>query len=480
MKKIYYDTIENLVKTLKKNTSKEIIFNNETEEVLINKEVINYEEKSIGFRSFSVPFFVDYQTIINYEGKDEDTINLLESVCDAYTDKEIDAIVNAMPVLKDYSEKRRDNLKGVAIIWRDHFLEENVGLLASFVRMGVNPNDILAIDKGDSTKHREEITQTFKKIGFEVDVLDNTSVADDILLEKGRILIKDFIEKRKNKKIVILDDGAIVSRILTLHSYDNVKAFVELTVTGLKRIKNLNVKELAYPVLNVAKSKLKRFITYKEISNTIFTRTIELLGGEKLIGRTVVQLGYGDLGETLAERYREYGARVIVIEPDVLKCIQAAEKGFNTFRTFEEAIKYEKPFLIVGASGYKSISNEVIAQLEDGTFITSGATADLDIFKDYVKNGYKYKEIPKYGTQFEIDGKHITILGNGRSVNLFDSEAIPNKANDIFKASQLVVTDKVINDECNLNNKVEVDIVDDWIDESKILEKYYDLYFRKR
>lgn len=479
MERTYYDTIDNLVNDLK-NITKEVTINKNTREIKVNNELINYEEKNIGFRSFSVPFFIENETVVKYEGTDTNTQDLIENICNAYTDKEIEAIVNTMPILKDYSEKRNQNLKGVAIIWRDHFLEENVGLLTSFVRMGVNPKDILAIDKGDSTKHREEITQTFKKLGFEVDVLDNTSVADDILLEKGKILIKDFIEKRKDKKIVILDDGAIVSRILTLHSYENVKAFIELTVTGLKRIKNLNVKELAYPVLNVAKSKLKRYITYKEISNTIFTRTIELLGGEKIVGRTVIQLGYGDLGETLAERYRDYGARVVIIEPDALKCIQAAEKGFSTFRTFEEAIKYEKPFLIVGASGYKSISKEVIEQLEDGTFITSGATADLDIFKEYEKTGYEYKEIPRYGTQFIIDGKHITILGNGRSVNLFDSEAIPNKSNDIFKASQLVVTEKVVNDNCNLKNKVEVDIVDEWIDESKILDKYYELYFKRK
>lgn len=480
MKMIYYDTLDNLVKELKEYGIASTEVNIENKILKIYKEEIIYKEIDVGFRSFSVPFFVENEIELDYKGNNEDVKGILEHICTAYTNKEIEAIKKAMPVLKDYSSKRKKNLKGVAIIWRDHFLEENVGLLTSFVRMGVEPKDILAIDKGDSTKHQKEITATFKKLGFQVDMLDNTSVADDILLEYGRILVNDFISKRKDKKIIILDDGAIVSRIITQHNYDNVKAFVELTVTGLKRIKNLNVKELPYPVLNIAKSKLKRFITYKEISNIIFTRTIELLGGEKIVGRTIIQLGYGDLGETLADRYRDYGIRVIIVEPDVLKCIQAAEKGYTTFRTFKEAIKYEKPFLIVGASGFKSISDEVIQQLDDGTFITSGASADLDIFKEYKKSGYEFKEIPKYGTQFNINGKHITILGNGRSINLFDSEAIPNKSNDIFKASQVVVTDKIINGQCNLDNDVEVDIVDKWIDESNILETYYDLYFKRR
>ena len=374
MKEIYFDTIESFTKDFEKMFGEKTHTNKEKKEIYIDDEIISFKEENIGYRSFSTPYFVNNETIIKYEGNNDGLKEKIKQLCTAYTDKEIEAIVDDMPILKDYSDKRKKNLNGVAIIWRDHFLEENVGLLLSFVRMGVNPEDVLAIDKGDSTKHRKEITATFKKLGFEVNILDNTAVAEDRLLKDGKKFITEFIEKRKDKKIVILDDGAIVSKILTSHSYDNVKAFVELTVTGLKRIKDLNVDELPYPVLNVAKSKLKRFITYKEIANTIFTRSIELLGGKKLVGRTVIQLGYGDLGIILAERYRQYGSKVIVIEPDVLKCIDAAEKGFITFRTLEEAIQYEKPFLIVGASGYQSISREVIEKLNNKTFVTSGAT----------------------------------------------------------------------------------------------------------
>ena len=479
MKIGYYDSIEEFIKEIKNREQIDVIHSIDEKKVIINNQIIKYEEKKLGLRSFSKPYFIESQLLLTYEGKDKIIEEMLTKICNAYTDKEINAIIDTMPILKDYSEKRKGSLKNVAIIWRDHFLEENIGLLTSFVRMGVEPRNILAIDKGDSTLHRNEIWATFEKLGFQVDILDNTAVAEDELLEDGRKLVTEFIENRNDKDIVILDDGAIISKIITRHSFNNIKAFIELTVTGLKRIKNLNVKELPYPVLNVAKSKLKRIITYKEIASTIFVRNVELMGGEKLIGRTVIQLGYGDLGQTLAEKYRQYGSSLVVIEPDTLKRIEAAENGFITYKTLEDAMKYEKPVLIVGASGYNSISKEVVEKLENGTFITSGASADLSIFKEYEKNGCKYIEIPKYGTQYEINEKHITVLGNGRSVNLFDSEAIPNRSNDIFKASQLVVADKVINDNKYLTNTVDVETVDNWIDESKILELYYDLYFKR-
>ena len=143
------------------------------------------------------------------------------------------------------------------------------------MRMGVKASDILVMDKGDSTKHRKEITATFKKLGFQVELLDNNSLEEKKLLERGTEIIDKFITDRKDKKVLILDDGAIISKILINRKYDNVKAIVELTEMGLRRIKKLDIEELPYPVLNVAKTNLKKFITYKEISNTIFTRTIE-------------------------------------------------------------------------------------------------------------------------------------------------------------------------------------------------------------
>ena len=214
MKKIYYDVVEKFAKDLKERIPYNVVVKKDTNELIVGKESLKFEEENIGIRSFSVPYFVKNQTIIQYEGNNKELMNKIENICTAYTDKEIEAIVQAMPILKSYSQKRKESLKNVAIIWRDHFLEENIGLLISFVRMGVKPRDILAIDKGDSTKHRKEITETFKKLGYEVNILDNTAVSDDILIEDGKKLIKEFIEKRKDKEIVILDDGAIVSRIL--------------------------------------------------------------------------------------------------------------------------------------------------------------------------------------------------------------------------------------------------------------------------
>ena len=50
-------------------------------------------------------------------------------------------------------------------------------------------------------------------------------------------------------------------------------------------------------------------------------------------------------------------------------------------------------------------------------------------------------------------------------------------SNDIFKSAQLLTVYNMIHSK--LENKLEVNIVDEWIEESGILEKYYDLYMKK-
>lgn len=463
----YYDSYENLVKRLKRESIK-------AEEV-----ISEYVEKPLPIRSFSRTFMPGNCCQFNIKQEYLYLEEKLENICKEYSDKEIQAIINDMKIIKWYSAQNKNTLKNIAIIWRDHFLEENIGLLNGFVEMGVDPRDIFALDKGDSTEHHHEIWETFKKMGFKVDILDNALFDDNKEIIKAKKLIFDFIEEKKDKKIIILDDGAIISTLLNDTYKKNVVGILELTEMGLRRIKGLT-SEPIYPILNIAKTSLKRNITYVEIANSIFFRIIQLLGAEKLVGRKVILCGYGDMGEILADKLQKFGIRVVVYDPDIMKLIIASERGFNTYDNIENAVKKENPFLIIGASGYRSITNEVINTLKDGSYVTAGATADLQVLKELEKqNNVKVETVSNIGTQYLIDNsKRITMLGNGRSVNLFNSEAIPNKSNDVFKASMLVAAKQLINEKNKIPNNVCLEQVEEWIKESKILNKYYDLYLK--
>ncbi len=436
--------------------------------------VISYSEEVLENRSFSITFFNTDGLVLTLDDNINDKLMQdINDICLEYTDIEMNSIFRDMPILDWYGKTHKGDMKGVAIVWRDHFLEENVGLLNSFITMGVEPSDIIAIDKGDSTLHQFNIKNTFKKMGMHVDILDNSLIADiDKHLELTQFVF-DFIEARPDKKILLIDDGALVTKIVK-KKYPNVVAVLELTEMGLRRIRPMD--DLLYPVLNVAKTTLKRKLTYPEISNSIFLRILELIGAEKLVGRDVLLLGYGDMGEILADRMRDFGMRVNIFDTDIMRLIIAGEKGYRTFKDNVTAVRETKPILVVGASGYYSITEEMVKELPDYAFITAGATADLSFFKQFENDSKVYHKISNLGSQYKIFDKQITVLGNGRSVNLFGSEAIPNRANDIFKSAISVTARNAIAEGEELKQSLELDKVENWINESGILEKYYGMY----
>ena len=403
-------------------------------------------------------------------------ISKITFMSNSYSEDEIQAIIRDMPILSWYSKNKHIDLSNVAIIWRDHFLEENVGLLSAFCNMGIKPCNILALDKGDFTKHHQEITATFKLLGFNVDVFDNAYIDDEKYIENVEMRLDRFISERDEMQIVVLDDGAIVTKFLEKRKYKNIVAAIELTEMGLRRMKDA---DLQMPVFNIAKTKLKRLITYPEIANSIFVRIIELLGGEKLVGRAMLLCGYGDMGEILAERFRSYGVKVCVYDNDVFRLIVAAERGYKTYRNPVVAIEKEKPFLVVGASGEKSITLDMIEKMTNNTYVTAGAPADLNVLKGYqIKKKVKVAKKKKYGTQFWIDDKKITMFGNGRSINLFDSEAVPNMSNDIFKVAALIVVCEIIENIDSLRELkgLNIELVEQWINESGVYDYYYSRY----
>lgn len=475
----YYDNIDIFYKKVKSKINNVVITNNVIEISKDNKLLtIKLEKIPNQMRSFSIVFGNNtcHNVILHSEdlASFENEINIIKNICLEYSDEEIKTIIDDMKVCKWYAIKHKGELSNIAVIWRDHFLEENIGLLNGLVTMGVEPENIMVFDKGDSTKHRFEITETFKKMNFIVDILDNTDLTNEVAVEVGKKKIFKFIEERKDMQIIIMDDGAIITKVLEDKKFDNIVSIIELTEMGLRRIKELN--EITYPVLNVAKTKLKKFITYPEISNTILVRIIELLGGEKIVGKRAIVCGYGDLGTILADRLRGYGVQVNIVDTDILRLIVAAENGFNTYKNVLDACKDGAPFIIIGASGYYSITKNVFPYLNEKTYITAGATADLNAFKDYQETS---NFIDGLGTEYIIDNKKMIVLGNGRSVNLYNSEAIPNRSNDIFKAGQLVTVYNSIKSDYKLESQVELNIVDEWIEESGILNEYYDIHFNK-
>ena len=130
--------------------------------IKINEYEFEIKDGEYEFRTYSVPKVQNRVLLIKTlcsiaDSKLEEFLRNLSLV---YSEIEQDTIWNDMPILQEMAHQYSNNFQNIAIIFRDHFLEDNMALLRTFEKCGVHPNDILVFDKGDKTKRQLELKET--------------------------------------------------------------------------------------------------------------------------------------------------------------------------------------------------------------------------------------------------------------------------------------------------------------------------------
>jgi len=401
-----------------------------------------------------------------------------------FVPQEVEAILDSMPLMGEFAARETTQpLAQFALIWRDHFLEENVALLQAFEQAGIEPHWIYTLSKGDRTSKWQRIGAHFRSRGYQTDLFAHQDFDGEASEQAAVSNMLDRLEqfivdaRAAGKRIMLIDDGGLL--MLRLGQKQHlIDLALELTIAGIRRLELLNSVDI--PVYDVARSEFKISITYPEIGESCVKRIRELLAAEKFSGRSILIVGYGAAGASIAQIFRTLGGVVSVVDTNVMRLIEAAEKGFRTFRSVEAAIERVQPFLVVGCTGNVSFSQEDIERLPHNAYITAVATKDLTILNT-IKENYHVAPIPHLGYQYtDAHGKRFTQLGDGRSVNLFESEAIPNRANDVFKTGIFVAALHLAQNYSQLAPGVHWEAVDAAIMQSGLLERYYDVYLHDR
>ena len=257
---------------------------------------------------------------------------------------------------------------------------------------------------------------------------------------------------------------------------DSVDAVIELTIVGIGRIAAM--PEIKVPVYNMARAEVKTVSIYPEIAESCVRRIRDLLGAEKIIGRAVLVVGFGMAGRHVARILRATGCRVSVVDKRTIALIEAAENGFRTFRSVREAIDSIRPFLVIGCTGDIAFELGDFQALPEGAFVTGIATRDL-LGLACCAQHYEVRSLPGVGSEYRSDCHSFVQLGDGRSVNLFLSQSIPNRCFDLFKAASLVAARDLCARCGELPGGIYLKEVDDAVASSGLLERYYDLYLRE-
>ncbi len=222
---------------------------------------------------------------------------------------------------------------------------------------------------------------------------------------------------------LILDDGGDLT-MLAFNEFPevvrNLKGVTEETTTGVNRLRQLEKEgKLPVPAIavndSVTKSKFDNIYGIRESLIDGIKRGTDIM----IAGKTVVVVGYGDVGKGCVQGLKGMGARVIVVEVDPICALQAAMEGIPV-RKLENALP-EADLVITATGNIRVITGKHFKLLKPNAILANIGHFNVEIDMEYLEKHYGHTkvEIRPYVHRYTLeDGKHIFVLGEGRLVNL--------------------------------------------------------------
>jgi adenosylhomocysteinase len=255
-----------------------------------------------------------------------------------------------------------------------------------------------------------------------------------------------------------MDDGADV--VSTLHSkrkdlIRHVIGGTEETTTGVIRLRSMaDRKVLKFPVISVNDADTKhlfdnRYGTGQSTMDGIIRGTNRLV-----CGSTVVVAGYGWCGRGIAMRAKGLGADVVVTEVDPVKALEALMDGYRVM-PMEEAAPVGDFFVTV-TGNLKVIRGEHFAAMKDGAIVSNSGHFNVELDIPALEKLARKRRMIRPGVEeFTLrSGRRVSLLGEGRLVNLALAEGHPSSVMDMSFANQALSAEYLVKNHKKLEKRV--------------------------
>ena len=199
--------------------------------------------------------------------------------------------------------------------------------------------------------------------------------------EDTRIYYRHINSALDIKPNITMDDGADLVSCIHKNRKDLIPAVIggtEETTTGVIRLRAMNKdKKLLYPIIAVNDAQTKhlfdnRYGTGQSTIDGIVRATNTLIAG-----CAFVVCGYGWCGKGVAMRARGMGARVIVVEVDPLRGLEATMDGYEVM-PISDAAKIGDIFLTV-TGDVSVIRKEHFTKMKDGAIVANSGHFNVEI-----------------------------------------------------------------------------------------------------
>ncbi|MCU0445436.1 MAG: adenosylhomocysteinase [Microscillaceae bacterium] len=259
---------------------------------------------------------------------------------------------------------------------------------------------------------------------------------------------------------MILDDGGDLTNMV-LDKYPElvpgIKGLSEETTTGVHRLyERMRKGTLPMPAINVndsvTKSKFDNLYGCKESLVDAIRRATDVM----LAGKVAVVAGFGDVGKGSAASLRGAGVRVIVTEIDPICALQAAMEGYQVMKMDNAAAIAD---IFVTATGNLNIVTERhFRKMKDKAIVCNIGHFDTEIDVAWLNAHYGNTkvEIKPQVDKYNIDGKDIILLAEGRLVNLGCAMGHPSFVMSNSFCNQTLAQIELWNNSDKYENKVYV------------------------
>jgi adenosylhomocysteinase len=258
-----------------------------------------------------------------------------------------------------------------------------------------------------------------------------------------------FIRALETKPDLIIDDGGDLVTILHSERPDllaTIRGGAEETTTGIIRLKALEKEGLLkLPMVAVNDGYCKylfdnRYGTGQSVWDAI-NRTTNLV----VAGKTAVVVGYGWCGKGVAMRAKGLGAKVIVIEVDPIRAVEAHMDGFEVMPMVEAAKHGD--FFITVTGNRDVIAGEHFDVMKDGAILCNAGHFDVEVNKvDMASRAASIRTVRRNIEEYELkDGRKLYLLAEGRLVNLGAGDGHPAEIMDMTFSLQAMSL-KYVND----------------------------------
>ena len=228
-----------------------------------------------------------------------------------------------------------------------------------------------------------------------------------------------FGDDRKPLNMILDDGGDLTNMVLDRYPelVAGINGISEETTTGVHRLMDREKNgTLTLPAINVndsvTKSKFDNKYGCKESLVDAIRRATDVM----MAGKVAVVAGYGDVGKGSAASLQGAGARVLVTEIDPICALQAAMDGFEVKRMDDAVLEAD---IVVTATGNKDIvTGRHFKAMKDKAIVCNIGHFDNEIDVAWLNENAQKDTIKPQVDLYDLDGKDIILLAEGRLVNL--------------------------------------------------------------